>query len=166
MENIHQFNANVKKRRIQNKKFFAKIRKKRPKDLDDNLNDLHEKQFEKTDCLSCGNCCKTTPSFLSRQDIKRVSKYLGMKVGAFTEKYLTIDEDEDDVFKHTPCSFLNNDNTCQIYEARPRSCEGFPYTNDHTVNLNVMEKNIAVCPAVYEITEELKRVYIVLSKKL
>ena len=165
MENIHQYNANVKKRRKENNYFFAKIKKRRPKDLDDNLNDLHEKQFEKTDCLTCANCCKTTPSLLTRLDIKRISKHLGMKVGKFTEEYLRLDEDDDYVFKHTPCSFLNEDNTCQIYNERPRSCKGYPYTDSYKVNLNVMEKNIAVCPAVYEITEELKRVYIVLSTK-
>jgi len=164
--NFHQFNANVKKRRVENLKFYAKVKKKRPKDLDDNINMLDEKVFDKTDCLNCGNCCRTTPALMIRRDTKRISKYLGMKESDFAEKYLRLDEDDDTVLSQTPCVFLNEDNSCHIYEVRPRSCEEYPYTDQHKVNLNTMERNIAVCPAVYDITEELKRIYIVLSKKL
>lgn len=163
--NFHQFNADVRKRRVENLKFFAKIKKKRPKDLDDNINELDEKVFEKTDCLNCGNCCRTTPTLMIRRDIKRISKYLGMKEGVFAEEYLRLDEDDDTILSQTPCAFLNEDNSCQIYDVRPKSCEGFPYTDEHSVNLNTMEKNIGVCPAVYDMAEKLKRIYIVLSKK-
>jgi len=64
------------------------------------------------------------------------------------------------VYRHTPCAFLAEDNSCQIYEVRPKACREYPHTDMHKINLSIMRQNIAVCPAVYEITEKLKRAYI------
>ena len=43
-----------------NQAFLTRLRKKKPKDLDDRAHDLHDKVFEYTDCLTCANCCKST----------------------------------------------------------------------------------------------------------
>ena len=48
----------AKDKLIENKKYFQKLKKRTPKNLDLVMQDLHEKEFEKTDCLTCGNCCK------------------------------------------------------------------------------------------------------------
>lgn len=157
---FHQFRANVKKKRFENKKFFDNAQRKRPKDIDELIQNLDKEVFEKTDCLKCGNCCKTTPSMINQHDISRISKYLGISKGDFTEKYVTFDNDDDMVYRHTPCAFLGEDNACQIYDVRPKACREYPHTDMHKINLTIMRENIAVCPAVYEITEKLKRAYI------
>jgi Fe-S-cluster containining protein len=157
---LHQFRANVRKRHVENKKFFDKIQKKRPSDLDDNILKLDEEVFQKINCLDCGNCCKTTPSMINRRDVDRISKYLGMSAGDFSEKYVTLDDDDDMVYKITPCVFLDDDNSCKIYDVRPKACRQYPHTGEDNVSIKVMRQNVAVCPAVYEITEKLKRIYI------
>lgn len=162
---FHQFRANVKKKRIENKKFFDSAQKKRPKDIDALIQNLDEEVFKKIDCLDCGNCCKTTPSMVNQRDLDRISKFLGMSKGDFSDKYVTFDADDDMVYKNTPCSFLNEDNSCQIYEVRPKACREYPHTDTHTINLNLMRQNVAICPAVYEITEKLKRAYIDMLKQ-
>ncbi len=40
--------------------YFAKLKKKPPKQLDYAMQELHDEVFKKVDCLSCANCCKTT----------------------------------------------------------------------------------------------------------
>ena len=48
-----------------------------------------------------------------------------MKLPAFEEMYLQVDEDGDKVFKSMPCPFLGPDNLCDIYDVRPKACAAF-----------------------------------------
>ena len=54
------------------------------------LPDLHEAAFEKIDCLDCARCCKNYSPRFKMPDIKRISKYMGMKETAFIDQYLSI----------------------------------------------------------------------------
>ena len=143
----------------ENKKFFAKLRKKPPKNLDVLMQELHHDEFERTDCLTCANCCKTTgPLFIDR-DIERISKHFRMKPQKFIETYLRVDEDNDYVLQSVPCTFLGPDNYCSIYEVRPKACREFPPTDRkkfHQIT-NLTLKNVAICPAAYNIVEEMKK---------
>src|SRR6187549_1959012 len=67
---------------------------------------MHKEAFEKVDCLTCANCCKNYSPRFKTPDIKRISKYLGMKEGDFIETYLTLDTEGDYVVKSKPCPFL------------------------------------------------------------
>ena len=120
---------------------------------------MHDKVFECTDCLKCANCCTTTGPLFTDKDIIRIAKYLRIKPSEFTEKYLRIDEDRDYVLKSVPCTFLGEDNYCSIYEVRPKACREYPHTDRKKQNqlLNLTEKNIEVCPAVFNIVEKLKK---------
>ena len=73
-------------------------------------------------------------------------------------KYLIMDSDNDYVLKHSPCAFLNEDNSCFIYEYRPKACREYPHTNRkdfHKISQITM-KNIEICPAAFNIVEKLK----------
>ncbi len=59
--------------------YFAKLKKKPPKQLDYLMQDLHDTVFDTVDCLSCANCCKTTGPLFTRADIDRIAKHLKMK---------------------------------------------------------------------------------------
>ncbi|MEX1382216.1 YkgJ family cysteine cluster protein [Lutibacter sp.] len=144
---------------IENKKYFQKLKKRTPKNLDVVMQELHEKEFEKTDCLTCGNCCKTTSPIFTNKDIERISKHFRMKVLDFTTQYLERDIDDFYVLKTTPCSFLDlNDNTCMIYDVRPKACAAYPHT-DRRKFIQITDltlKNTEICPAAYNIVEALK----------
>jgi len=143
------------------KKLFDKLKRAKPKDLDDTFHELHEEVFEKIDCLQCANCCKTTSPIFYERDIDRVAKRLRMRPSDFIDKYLHIDEDKDYVLNVAPCPFLDSENYCLVYEDRPTACREYPHTNRKRMFqiLDLTLKNIAVCPAVFEITEELKKKY-------
>ena len=145
----------------ENKNFLSKLKKKKPKDLDDHFHDLHEETFENIDCLECANCCKTTSPIFYQKDIERVAKHLRMKVQDFIEQYLYIDEDNDYVLKTAPCPFLDHENYCMVYESRPTACREYPHTDRKRMYqiLDLTHKNTIVCPAVLHIVDQLKDIY-------
>lgn len=114
------------------------------------LPQLHENAFNEINCLNCANCCKNHGATFKPTDIKRISKFLGMKEGDFITTYLRSDEDEDYVTKTLPCPFLGSDNYCSIYEVRPTDCRRYPYTNEDILlkKKSLTLKNVEVCPAV------------------
>jgi Fe-S-cluster containining protein len=140
------------------KKYFDKLKKKTPKNLDYLMQDLHDAEFKKTNCLDCANCCKTTGPLFTSADIERISKHLKQKPQQFIEKYLRIDEDSDYVLQTVPCTFLDSDNTCSIYDFRPKACREFPHTDRKKFNqiTDITLKNIPICPAAYNIVEKMK----------
>ncbi|RXP53453.1 YkgJ family cysteine cluster protein [Lutibacter sp. HS1-25] len=149
----------AKEKLAESKTYFKKLKKRLPKNLDLVMQDLHNKEFEKTDCLTCANCCKTTSPIFSIGDIERIAKHLKMKVLDFTNQYLERDEDDFYVLKTAPCSFLDEtDNTCFIYDVRPRACKEYPHTDRRKFSQisDLTLKNTEICPAVYNIIEALK----------
>jgi len=149
----------AKDKHKENKTFFIKLKKKPPKQLDYIMQELHEAEFKKTDCLKCANCCKTTGPLFTAKDIERISKHLKLKPKQFTEQFLLLDEDNDYVLQAVPCTFLGADNYCSIYEVRPKACREFPHTNRKKFQqiTNLTLKNVAICPAAYNIVEEMKK---------
>jgi len=158
-EVLRQLPGRAKERHAENKKFFAKLRKKPPKNLDYLMQELHDSEFQKTDCLECANCCKTTGPLFTNSDVERISKHFRMKPQQFIEAYLKIDEDNDYVLQQVPCTFLGSDNHCSIYDVRPKACREFPHTNRKKFQQigNLTLKNVAICPAAFNIVEEMKR---------
>ncbi|TKD61832.1 YkgJ family cysteine cluster protein [Flavobacterium sp. ASW18X] len=159
MEHILQeLPQKAREKHNENKKFFAKLKKKPPKDLDYVMADLHQEEFERTDCLTCANCCKTTGPLFTNADVERIAKSFRQKPSVFIENYLRIDEDNDYVLQQLPCPFLGADNFCSIYDVRPKACREFPHTDRkkfHQIS-NLTLKNVAICPAAYNIVEAMK----------
>jgi Fe-S-cluster containining protein len=93
------------------------------------------------------------------KDIERIAKHFKLKPSEFMERYLMLDEDNDYVLQSVPCTFLGADNYCSIYEVRPKACREFPHTDRkkfHQIS-NLTLKNVAICPAAFNIVEEMKK---------
>ncbi len=143
----------------ENKRFFQRLKKKPPKDLDETMQELHQAEFERTDCLTCANCCKTTGPLFTRADVERISRHFKMKASKFEEDYLRKDEEGDLVLQQLPCPFLGTDNYCGIYEVRPKACREYPHTDRRRFEQlgKLTVKNTFICPAAYRIVEEMKK---------
>jgi len=135
------------------KKIFRKMKQAKPNDLDQKFHKGHEAEFKKMDCLSCANCCKTTSPIFRDADIRRISKHLRVKEGKFISDFLRMDEEQDYVLKSSPCSFLDNDNSCSIYDVRPLACREYPHTDRKNMFqvLEITAENSLICPAVARI---------------
>lgn len=143
----------------ENKIFFARLKKKKTKKLDNVVHELHDEVFQEIDCLDCANCCKSISPTLYDKDIERLSKHLKIKPSQFVAEYLYLDDEGDYVFKQTPCPFLLPDNYCLVYESRPKACREYPHTDRSRFYqlLNLTLKNSLICPAVFELIERLKQ---------
>ena len=158
-EELLQLPQKAAEKHPENKKFFAKLSKKPPKNLDYLMQELHTEEFKRTDCLTCANCCKTTGPLFTNADVERIAKHFRLKPQKFIDTYLRIDEDNDYVLQQVPCSFLGADNYCSIYNVRPKACREFPHTDRKKFQQisNLTLKNVAICPAAYNIVEEMKK---------
>jgi Fe-S-cluster containining protein len=138
-------------------KTLQRLKKKKPKFIDELFEDLHDKAFKKIDCLTCANCCKTTSPIFRDVDIKRIAKRFRINEMQFISTYLRMDEDRDYVLKKSPCAFLGADNKCDIYEDRPLACREYPHTNRKNMFqiLDLTLKNTEICPAVAQIVEQI-----------
>ena len=155
---LAQHKEQVALKRKENKLFFKRLNKVKPKVLDKLIHPLHDEVFECKDCLKCANCCSTTGPLFTDKDISRIAKHLCIKPSDFVTQYLRIDEDRDYVLKSVPCAFLGEDNYCSIYDVRPKACREYPHTDriKQYQLLKLTEKNTEICPAVFEIVEKLK----------
>ncbi len=151
---LDNLDVNVQKHKAEIRKTFKQVKKKKPKQLDTIVHELHNEVFEKIDCLLCANCCKTLGPRITDNDVSRLSKFLKIKPSEVVSQYLRIDEDNDYVFKEMPCPFLMPDNYCIVYESRPKACREYPHTDRKRFYqlLSLSEKNIETCPAVLEIS--------------
>ena len=156
-------NKNVKTLAHQNQEettvFFNKLKRKKPKKLDDITHQLHNKVSGQFNCLSCGNCCKSISPMITDKDIERIARRQKMKETDFIARYLHIDEENCYVFNETPCPFLMSDNYCMIYEYRPKACQEYPHTDRRRFYqlLDLTMRNREICPIVYEVVERLKK---------
>lgn len=161
MVDLVQLKQVAKSKRAENERFFEKLKKLKPADLDVKVHKMHDEAFKKIDCLTCANCCKTTGPLFTQRDIKVLSKHLKQTPQQFIETYLRIDEDNDYVLQQVPCVFLGSDNYCSVYDYRPQACREYPHTNQakiHTIFKETLN-NVEVCPAVMQIVERLKQHY-------
>ncbi len=157
-EEIDKLKLKARQEQKENKKLFARLKKMKGAPLDHRFHLLHEEVFETVDCLECANCCKTTSPIFTTKDVDRIAKHLQMKSAAFQQKHLVRDDEYDLVLRGSPCAFLAEDNTCKIYEVRPRACAEYPHTNRKKMHqiLPLTLKNVEVCPAVSRIVDKMK----------
>jgi hypothetical protein len=157
--NLRSFKQKLRHHRKRFKRFLSTLEKKSYRGLQTIVEKLDEEVWKETDCLTCGNCCKTmTPTFTGK-DIKRISAHLKMSPKAFREKWLHYDKkDKDWMNTAQPCQFLNlKDYKCSIYEVRPADCAGFPHhtKKKFTDYIHVYKQNLDYCPATYRLIEKM-----------
>jgi len=159
---LEKYQAELKLNRKEIPAIFKAIKKLKPSKIDELINNTHHEVFAETDCLSCANCCKTTSPVFKSKDIESIAKYLKIKPTSLTQKYLYMDDEGDYVLHKSPCAFLSDDNSCNIYDVRPLACQGYPHTNMRKISsrLPLTESNVHVCPAVFEIV---KRIDVILK---
>lgn len=139
---------------------FRKWKRKAPKDLDERFHAAHDAAFERNDCLTCGNCCRTTSPIIRERDLDRLAKHLRVRPGDLIDQHLRMDDDGDWVFRSAPCPFLDlSDNRCSVYEHRPQACREYPHTDrKHIASiLPLTARNATICPAVAGVVLEVMR---------
>lgn len=155
---LEKYKNLAQQKQAEHRKFLATLKKKAPKNLDKIVQEVHQEVFQEIDCTKCANCCKSLGPLFTEADIQRISKHFKMKMPAFENMFLQVDEDEDKIFQSMPCPFLGDDNLCSIYDVRPKACREFPHTDRKKIyQINQLTlKNTLICPAAYLFVEKLK----------
>ncbi len=93
-----------------------------PKPLYRFLRDNHK-------CISCGKCCHCSPIAINGKDIRVMACKLNMNVKDFKKEYTERYPGHPELShfkKENPCVFLDENNRCKIYDARPDMCRQYP----------------------------------------
>jgi len=93
------------------------------------------------DCTGCGKCCKVQGTVvMSHKEVVLAAKLLNISVHRF--KVLYVEEEQEmpqdgsigwvklrdkGAADNSACIFLNDNNQCNIYEARPLQCLSYPF---------------------------------------
>ncbi len=129
-----------------------------PQAIDVLAQELHREVFAQIDCTRCANCCKTATPAVDDADIDRMAAWLKLPRAEFIAAYLAAYPAEGRYHMNAlPCPFLGDDDRCAIYEVRPASCRGYPYTDQtgFTTRAYLHTSNTVTCPAVYHIVKEM-----------
>lgn len=147
-------------RKRENTKLIRRLKNHKTKEFDKIINELHELAFKFINCLECANCCKSISPAVKDNDIQRIARSLKIKPSAVVNKYMSLDDEQDYVMNVSPCPFLMADNYCEIYDARPLACKGYPHTDRKNMNqiIDLTLKNSLICPAVAYILGALKNI--------
>ena len=157
MNLIENWKRKYKEANKENLIILKKLKKKKGKRLNELADITHEEVFKKINCLDCANCCTSIPPIVTKADASRIAKEFSMKPSEFEKQYLIVDEDGDTVINTSPCPFLQKDNTCLIYDIRPKACRKFPHTDnlDFSKNMKLHKLNAQICPGVFHILRKL-----------
>ena len=147
------------KNREENGKFRAWL--KRHNFVERRFKRIAKEVSDAIDCRSCANCCRVATTPVTDRDIERLTKFLGMKPGAFIREYTIETEDEGRILKRDDngCVFLSG-NDCTVYEARPGTCQDFPHlvhgNGSFLSRMWQMPDRATYCPIVYNSLEAFK----------
>lgn len=160
-DNISLLNA--KESQKINEIYLRKLKSSNSENMVPVLRNIHLVVFQSTDCLSCANCCKTTPALITT-GCKTYCKVSSNTCFSVFKLYVITDFDGEMMMKNVPCVFLDQENKCTIYEVRPESCRRYPHTDEkeypQRISLNIA--NTTICPAAAIILERLKKLYLCL----
>jgi Fe-S-cluster containining protein len=158
--NIRHFRKKVKQTTRSLRYFLTRTENNPPKNLDLISEQIDREVWAETDCLSCGNCCKTMSPTFKYPDLKRISSHFKMTIQEFKKKWLYFDKAENDWMNvRKPCQFLDKQtNMCSIYAIRPLDCAEFPHLSKKRMKdyMHLHRQNLVHCPATYKWVEKLK----------
>ena len=114
---------------------------------------IYEKGI-KFKCQGSANCCVSRGSygfvFLSKKDIKKLSKFFSLSI----EKFISIYCDKTDGYLHLKeikqngdCQFLEN-KKCNVYKARPTQCRTWPFWPDNMNSKTWNNEVVNFCPGI------------------
>jgi uncharacterized protein len=156
---LDDWRRNAQRHYDRNLHFLRSLKGRSERAVDRAARALHDEVFALIDCTRCGNCCRTSNPVFEPCDIERIARRLGVDPGAWTAANFVKCDDEDGMQpKSQPCPLFAEDGRCTVYEDRPASCAGFPYTDKRgfACRTYMHSANTLGCPAVFYIVEHMR----------
>ena len=139
---------------------------------------------EKDICSKCGKCCKLIQSLKTHEELNELAKGGDKAATNFLKLFIPY-ESLEDVIRIDPvavdniletnkhkygsktktyfyyCRYLNDDNTCKVYNIRPKLCRDYPKSA-----FTVLPENCAYEGYIFEIREKIKEQIRKIKEKL
>ncbi|MDZ4796995.1 MAG: YkgJ family cysteine cluster protein [Bryobacteraceae bacterium] len=118
------------------------------------------------DCTACANCCRHSIVSVNAAELETIAAHLSVSPETARAVYMEPDP-EAPVLRRLRstldgCIFLDTENFCIIYEARPNTCRDFPHINvgHHSLGARPASQArwAALCPIIYNALETYKRI--------
>jgi len=98
-------------------------------------------------------CCRELDLALTPYDVLRLCKELRMTAATFIERYVVLEQDENDIFPvlylgmvddgRASCPFISKSG-CRVYNGRPGACRAYPVGRGVTLDSNGNKKELYV----------------------
>jgi uncharacterized protein len=153
---VNDWKANAQDHDDENYDFLNSLKTRSGKKVDRIALELHQDVFQIVDCTRCANCCRNLRPEFSDEDIDRIANHLGQTREQFISNFLEWDEVQQRYqTKSSPCPLLGDDGKCTVYDVRPETCRGYPYTDKKDFVFHTISRANAarVCPAAFAIVE-------------
>lgn len=143
----------------ENLRFRAYLKKHRHSDR--RLRRFGEDIEAEIDCTACANCCRVTEVEITRRDIEKLAKFVGMTIEEFICDSTQQAESGEMILKRNEggCVFLEG-NLCSVYDARPQNCVYFPHVvrgpGSVASRMWRFADRAEFCPIVYNWVEKVK----------
>jgi len=100
-------------------------------------------------CTQCGNCCRNHGEYafvyLAAADVEAMSAELGLSPAEFYRRHCEEDGPYTVLRMDKPqCPFLEEDNRCAVYAARPKQCRTWPFWEEN-LEREAWEGPVAEC---------------------
>ena len=128
--------------------------------LDAQFLNYHKQYFEQYNCKECLNCCTQLSPLFEGKELEALAQAGNLYVEDILEVCEQVDYDSYEVIEGEKCPFLTEEG-CSISKNKPENCKDFPYTNQENrlgSMLGILS-NLAICPVLYEIYDQLKKDY-------
>ena len=107
----------------------------------------------KFECTRCGRCCtgKGSYVFITNKESDDIRQHLGLSKSWFKRKYLEYQHGGDLVLTqhdNGDCIFLDKENGCQIYQARPLQCHTYPFWPEIMASKKAWQSEKAGCEGI------------------
>ena len=141
----------------ENENFRLFLKEQDGEAIDKIVHRLNDQVTEKTDCTSCGNCCKSLLINVTTEEAGTLAAHLQTSAEAVKDKYLDVSPGGKMVISSIPCHFLQG-TQCSIYEHRFEGCREFPHLDrpHFTRRLFGTMMYYGTCPIIFNVIELLK----------
>jgi len=104
-------------------------------------------------CSQCGNCCsgRCGPGYVwvNKEEIGAIAELLNLEITQFAQHYLRLCNGRYALLETAEhdCIFLKN-NSCAIYEKRPKQCRTFPWWKKNLESPESWEEAKKICTGI------------------
>ncbi len=103
-------------------------------------------------CTLCGICCKGQGGIIvTKKEIDRIAKFLGLDNKEFEEKFLEKEDSNKYSIKIKEdgyCIFFDKDRRCTIHPVKPNICIAWPFFKGNLEDENSFEMAKEYCPGI------------------